>query len=165
MTKGANEFRGVVVAANIDAVDFNDLVGWNVVVGDRGVGVSDEKSAVWRRGNCGIDRNVGGWIDVDNSVQEPARHWRADRISARVEEMRQQTVASLRIFVDDDEVAIGKRRNGGVGLRSGHPTGASAYAEIGLLFAERGKSRSHGRLRFVLSAVHGARRFSWGVPG
>lgn len=37
--EGSTESRGVVVAANIDAVDFNDLVGWNVVVGDRGVGV------------------------------------------------------------------------------------------------------------------------------
>ena len=58
--EGSTEFRGVVVAANIDVVDFNDLVGWNVVVGDRGIGIGDEKSAVGRRGNCGIDRNVGG---------------------------------------------------------------------------------------------------------
>ena len=46
----------------------------------------------------------------------------------------------MRIFVDDDEVAIGKGGNGGIGLRSGHPTGTAVFAEIDLLLADRGKS-------------------------
>jgi hypothetical protein len=52
----------------------------------------------------------------------------------------------MRIFVDDDEVAIGKGGNGGIGLRSGHPTGTAVFAEIDLLLAERGKSGAHCRL-------------------
>jgi hypothetical protein len=75
--EGSADPRRVVVAANNDAV-----------VRDRGVGIGDEESAIWRRGNCGMDRNFRGWINADDTVQEPARKRRTDRISARVEEMR-----------------------------------------------------------------------------
>ena len=106
----------VVVAANNDAV-----------VCGGGVGIGDKKSAIWRRGDCGMDRHVDGSINADDAIQEPARHRRTDRISARVEEMRQQIdiAAGLRIFVDDDEVAVSKGGNGGIGLRSGQPIGVA----------------------------------------
>jgi hypothetical protein len=89
---------------------------------------------------------VGGWINVDDSVQERAWRRRTDRISARVEEMRQQTVAGLRIFVDDDELAIGKSRDGGIGLGSRQPARTAVEAEVALLLAERVKSGSYCRL-------------------
>ena len=95
-----------------------------------------------------MEGHVGGSINADDAIQEPARHRRTNRISARVEEMRQQidiAAAGLRIFVDDDEVAIGKGGNGGIGLRSGHPIGTAVYAEVDLLLAERLKSGSHCR--------------------
>ena len=59
--------------------------------------------------------------------------------------MSQQTVAGLRIFVDDDEVAIGEGGDGGIGLRSGQPLSRAICAEVDLLFAERLKSGSHCR--------------------
>lgn len=81
--------------------------------------------------------------------------------------MRQQTVARLRIFIDGDEVAIGKGGNGGFALRSGHPTGAAVYAEVDLFLAERVKSGSHRHppIFFVPSGQQGLRNWVWSEVG
>lgn len=60
--EGSADPRRLVVAAN------NDVVDHDVVVGEGGVGIGDKKSAIWRRGDCGLDRNVGGWINADDAI-------------------------------------------------------------------------------------------------
>ena len=93
-----------------------------------------------------MDRHVRGSINGEDASRG-AKHWRNEVIFIRVEELRQQidiTAAGLRIFVDDDEVAIGKGGNGGIGLRSGLPISQiEVYVEVDLLFSERLKSGSH----------------------
>ena len=109
------------------------------------VRIGDEKSAIRRRGDGGTDRRVDKAIDADDAILEPARHGRTNRISVRVEEMRQQidVAAGLRIFVNDDEVAIGKGDNRGIGLRSRKSVVDAACAEVNLFLAEPPKSGSH----------------------